>query len=93
MPSLLERVNEKYVNYQKYTEGINTIVFLFILWHWISCFWYFTNNQIESEEHLTWIAYHSLHEEPLIRKYIMSMYFTMNMLTAGYGDMFPTSDT
>ena len=71
-----------------------TIYFLVILWHWSSCLWFFVNNSIEDKDDYKWMNYNKLDDEDLDRRYFMSIYLTMNIVTSvGYGDMFGTTNT
>jgi hypothetical protein len=48
IPSLLESIESRYIHFSQYIAGVKTFLFLVTLWHWSSCFWFFTNYQIES---------------------------------------------
>jgi hypothetical protein len=91
---LFEKLEVVYLEMTRYVTAVKTILFLLYLWHWSSCTWFFVNNTVEDSDTYRWIDLHDLSDEPLFRKYLFSIYFTMNIVTSvGYGDMYGTTDT
>jgi hypothetical protein len=41
------------------------ILFLFYLWHYSSCVWFFINIKCEDDDYGTWVTYHDLKYEDL----------------------------
>jgi len=94
IPSLLEKIETNYRQWSSQLNAFKSVLFLFYLWHWSSCGWYYVNDTIEKDESFTWIDYNGINDSPLLEKYLYSVYFTMNIVTSvGYGDMFGTTDT
>ena len=94
VPYLFERIEFTYLQLAQFVSVSKTIYFLVILWHWSSCLWFFVNNSIEDKDDYKWMNYNKLDDEDLDRRYFMSIYLTMNIVTSvGYGDMFGTTNT
>ena len=90
--SALEKIEIHSRNLSYQINIFKAVLFLIILTHWCSCFWFLVNLQEDSDS--TWIDYNNLMEKSLLQKYIDSVYFTMGTVTSlGYGDMFPATDT
>jgi hypothetical protein len=82
-----------YLALSYYLSALKAILFLISLWHWSSCIWFFSNYKLESPDAYRWYDYNGLDDEPLLIRYLYSIYFTMNIVTSvGYGDMFGTND-
>jgi hypothetical protein len=93
LQTLLAKIEVHYLFISYYLSAIKALLFLISLWHWSSCVWFFTNYKLEGPEADRWYDYNNLEDEPLLLRYLYSIYFTMNIVTSvGYGDMFGTND-
>jgi hypothetical protein len=64
------------------------VLFLFLLWHWTSCMWFFINILEEDLYDLTWIKKFSIYEKKLGQQYLLSVYYVIKIVTGvGQGDM------
>lgn len=62
---------------------------LFILCHFVGCFWIFIARSLNDEETIgdSWIEAGSF-DDDMMQLYVVSLYFTMQTLTTvGYGDI------
>lgn len=72
---------------------LKAVLFLYLLWHWTACLWFFLNLYLEKGEKNTWMNYNELQEEGLGKRFLLSFYCVMNVVSSvGYGDMFPVND-
>ena len=57
---IFEKLEIYYLELTRYVTVCKTILFLFYLWHWSSCLWFFVNNSIEDSDTFRWMDLHNL---------------------------------
>ena len=84
------------ISFQKYGLIINILkawIFVWTIWHLISCLWCFVNIYLESDKTQNWIEYQNLSNSPLYLK-ILYWYFNIlnTVVTIGYTNLAPVTD-
>jgi len=65
IPRLLEKVEIVFLYLGMYISAMKTILFLWFLWHFAACMWFFVNLNVDDDDADTWVDYHKLNGEPL----------------------------
>ena len=65
IPRLLEKLEIVFLYLGMYISAMKTILFLWFLWHFAACMWFFVNLNVDDDDADTWVDYHKLNGEPL----------------------------
>jgi hypothetical protein len=66
-------------------------IILFYILHISGCLW-FASHYGDVYHYLNWVTYYGVKDEPMITKYIWSLYWaTVTCTTVGYGEILPTN--
>lgn len=88
IPALLQKVEARRRSLIQYIQVFKAILFLTVVWHMISCMWWWFDSKIQSDIENNWIQKNSLQFEDLYIQYFYSIYFTMSIATTtGYSEM------
>ena len=72
---------------------LKILTFFILLWHTSSCLWFYINLIVGKDpKNQTWFLDNQLETKTFSEKYIFAIYYTMMIVTAGYGDLLPTND-
>jgi Ion transport protein len=67
-------------------------LYVFIVAHWISCYFHFEGFSESAVETVTWLSYYGITDDPWQNRYLASFYFGIaTMQTVGFGDIIPVT--
>lgn len=95
---IIKRI-EEFLQLRGKKEGIFQLIklmaFLFFLTHLSACIWHFVAQyEISNGFETNWLQVKSLQNEPWMKRYIYSLYFSLvTMMTVGYGDITIQNET
>ncbi len=88
------KFEQRFRKYSVFFNVLKAFCFLVVMWNFGACLWFFFNIYVQADsDDPLWLDWNDLRDASFARRYMFSMYLTMNIVaTVGYGDMFTMTD-